>query len=151
VLTLRACALRLCFCRVASISPSTGLSLERKSFTARKSHSASKHSEAIRNHPNTVDRPLVARYQITAELWLGDYQLLVASRVAALVVALFGFYFFLTQQNIFASFGAMLFGSCGLLIAFPPMTKWLSGDGTAPERERTVRSKVATTVLATIN
>jgi hypothetical protein len=71
---------------------------------------------------------------------LGAIQLLVVIRAAALTVALFGFYFFFTQKNVFASFGAMLIGGCALGIAFPKLAKCLSGEGGASTREKAFRS-----------
>jgi hypothetical protein len=89
--------------------------------------------------------------------------MLVATRAVALAAALFGFYFFFTEQNIFASFGAMLLGSGALMIAFPAVTRWLcrlsgqaatSETGTSEaatfERENMFRSDVVTVVVTDV-
>jgi hypothetical protein len=73
---------------------------------------------------------------------------LIATRAVALVVALVGFYFFLAQQNIFASFAAVLLAGCALMIAFPAVAHWLSGEGAASERERKLRVDAVTVFTA---
>jgi len=67
-----------------------------------------------------------------------------ATRTVALVAALFGFYVFVTRQNLFASFCAMLVGGCALMVAFPSIAQWLAGKGLASERDRTLRTDVVT-------
>jgi hypothetical protein len=80
--------------------------------------------------------------------WSGELQLLVASRAAALAVAVLGFYFFCAVQNIFAAFGAVLIGSCGLIIAFPATARWLSGKRAPSERKKAFRSDVVTAAIS---
>jgi hypothetical protein len=72
-----------------------------------------------------------------------------ATRAVALVAALFGFYVFVTEQNFFASFGAMLVGGCALTVAVPSIAHWLAGKGLASERDRTLRSDVVTLAVTT--
>ena len=69
---------------------------------------------------------------------------LLATRAVALAAALFGFYVFVTHQNFFASFVAMLAAGCALLIAFPSIAHWLAGEVPASGQDRTLRSDIIT-------
>ena len=77
--------------------------------------------------------------------------MLLAKRAVALVAALFGFCVFATNQNLFASFGAVLLAGCALMVAFPSIAQWLAGEGVVAERDQTLRCGIAAcTVLAAI-
>jgi hypothetical protein len=72
-------------------------------------------------------------------------------RAVALVAALFGLGVFVTNQNLLASFGAMLLAGCALMVAFPSVAHWLAGKGLAAGQDRTLRCDLVTlTVTAAI-
>src|SRR5262245_18657888 len=57
-------------------------------------------------------------------------------RAVALVAALFGLGVFVTNQNFFASFGALLLAGCALMVAFPSIAHWLAGEGMRDRKPR---------------
>lgn len=97
-------------------------------------------------YAETMSSQLIAAWPVRYLSALRDWGIpvLLARRVVALVAALFGFYIFVTNQNVFASFGAMLLGGCALMIAFPSIAHWLAGEAMAAERDRTLRSDIVT-------
>jgi hypothetical protein len=74
---------------------------------------------------------------------------LLATRAVALVAALFGLGVFVTNQNVFASFGAVLLAGCALMAAFPSIAHWLAGEGMPAGRDQTLRCDIATCTVMT--
>jgi hypothetical protein len=74
---------------------------------------------------------------------------LLATRAVALVAALFGLGVFVTNQNFFASFGAVLLAGCALMVAFPSIAHWLAGEVEAAGRNQKLRCNIATCTVTT--
>lgn len=75
--------------------------------------------------------------------------MLLATRAVALVAALFGLGVFVTNQNVFASFGAVLLAGCALMVALPSIGHWLAREGVAAGRDQTLRCDIATCTVTT--
>jgi hypothetical protein len=74
---------------------------------------------------------------------------LLATRAVALVAALFGLGVFVTNQNFFASFGAVLLAGCALMVACPSVAHWLAGEDAAEGRDQTLRCDIVTFTITT--